>query len=243
MGRLLITSDWHGMLDEAKKLLEVAHYIPGVDELIVLGDWVDRGPSPIATVQFMMQLKKEGGHMVHPVMGNHESMFLELLDEIEKGEFDPTYFGQDRNGTEITYRQFNKLGRKELMELTEFMEFITKLPHIVYKEGLMFVHAGVNINKPLNKQSEYDVLHIYGIERRRFILSPVSKNTTIVFGHTPTDWNSYKIWYDPINKDKIGIDCGGVFGGNLALLSFVWKDGRFVPDEEFYVSCERKWGR
>jgi serine/threonine protein phosphatase 1 len=66
--------------------------------------------------------------------------------------------------------------------------------------------------------------------RDEFIFSPALKDYVIIFGHTPTcdmqSSNPMTIWHD---KDKIGIDCGSVFGkGQLGCL-------RLDDMKEFYV--------
>jgi HSP90 family molecular chaperone len=67
---------------------------------------------------------------------------------------------------------------------------------------------------------------------------PAYPERILVFGHMPT-WNLYSydknfkkqnasIWYDMVNQDKIGIDCGVGFGGRMAALE--------LPSyQEFYV--------
>ena len=72
-----------------------------------------------------------------------------------------------------------------------------------------------------------------------------SQNCTVIFGHTTTrDINielngTYiapnKIWFDTVNNDKIGIDCGASFpNGQLACL-------RLEDMKEFYVKNEDRF--
>lgn len=46
-GRLLVVGDIHGCRDELLELLEKANYTHGLDNLVLAGDLVDKGPYPI----------------------------------------------------------------------------------------------------------------------------------------------------------------------------------------------------
>jgi serine/threonine protein phosphatase 1 len=100
----------------------------------------------------------------------------------------------------------------------------------------VFVHAGANVQKPIQENTENETVWM----NESFPWCPAYPTKTIIFGHTPTwQFGNYnkitkqvkqnaKIWYDRVNKDKIAIDCGGCFGGRLAVLE--------LPSyREFYV--------
>jgi serine/threonine protein phosphatase 1 len=74
--RLLAISDPHGCLDILKRLLNKINYNPKEDKLIILGDYVDRGPNPMETLLFIEKLMDEGAIAL---IGNHDSMFLDLI--------------------------------------------------------------------------------------------------------------------------------------------------------------------
>ncbi|MFB4167274.1 metallophosphoesterase [Virgibacillus sp. JSM 102003] len=52
----LVISDIHGCLDEFEKLLQVIHYRPNHDQLILLGVYIDRGPKSKEVVQLIKKL-------------------------------------------------------------------------------------------------------------------------------------------------------------------------------------------
>jgi hypothetical protein len=61
----------------------------------------------------------------------------------------------------------------------------------------------------------------------------------VIFGHTPTVYlGCDSTIYHGLNR--IGVDCGAVYGGNLACLAIDMDDEE--KSAEYYVKCERKWG-
>lgn len=44
MERMLVISDIHGELEKFERLLEMARYDANLDQLLLLGDYIDRGP-------------------------------------------------------------------------------------------------------------------------------------------------------------------------------------------------------
>ena len=56
MRRTLVVSDIHGCVDEFKQLLNKVNFNAEEDQLVLLGDYVDRGPESRETVEFVMFL-------------------------------------------------------------------------------------------------------------------------------------------------------------------------------------------
>ena len=67
--------DIHG---ESEKLRELIASLPleAGDELIFLGDYVDRGPDPSGVIDTLLEL--EQSHPCVFLLGNHESMLLDF---------------------------------------------------------------------------------------------------------------------------------------------------------------------
>ena len=88
--------DIHGMRSELEKLVGSLPLLSD-DHLIFIGDYVDRGPDPRGTVDFLIELRKR--QKCTFLMGNHEAMFLSYL-----GWEAPCYFGGEaflKNGGQI----------------------------------------------------------------------------------------------------------------------------------------------
>ncbi len=75
--RLLAIGDIHGCLTAFETLL--AHLQPGQEDTIVaLGDYVDRGPDSKRVLDRLLQLA--GETRLIPLLGNHDSMFRDILN-------------------------------------------------------------------------------------------------------------------------------------------------------------------
>ncbi|MCB1227445.1 MAG: serine/threonine protein phosphatase [Verrucomicrobiales bacterium] len=78
MSRLLAIGDIHGCREELELLLETVD--PGkTDRLVTLGDYVDRGPDSKGVVDRLLALDDETQWI--PLLGNHDQMFLEFLED------------------------------------------------------------------------------------------------------------------------------------------------------------------
>ena len=76
-------------------------------------------------------------------------------------------------------------------------------------QDYVLIHAGINPEKGLYEQTEEECAWM----REYFFMSKGLDNKIIIFGHTPTCYSHqasgcFDVWYDPVFKDKIGIDGG-----------------------------------
>lgn len=238
--RVLATSDIHGQYDKFMQLLEKSKYNSEKDLLIVCGDMIDRGNQNLSTIYKCMELKKQGAIIL---FGNHEEFLLQAIDEmlyknieiLDINQLSKTslYWWIMHNGGEKTYQEISKLDKNELKRI---YEWCANLPSYAIVNDWIFVHAGVDSKKTIKENTRQDLIW----SRNEFIWCPAYKDKVVVFGHTPTynmqPYNTKdaipleksQIWHDKVYQDKIGIDCGGVYGGRLAMLE--------LPSmEEFYV--------
>jgi predicted MPP superfamily phosphohydrolase len=71
--RTISIGDVHGMRAELEQLLENVQYDPASDQLVLLGDLVDRGPEPVQVVALVKALADSAAAgMVKLILGNHE---------------------------------------------------------------------------------------------------------------------------------------------------------------------------
>lgn len=77
MSRILMISDIHGCVDPFNKLLDSISYIPSDDKLILLGDYVDRGPQSKETVERVRELVNN--YNVIALRGNHDQRLVDLM--------------------------------------------------------------------------------------------------------------------------------------------------------------------
>ncbi len=218
--RIFVIGDIHGCLHKLELLWDRIDPNPGRDQLVFLGDYIDRGEDSVGVLDYLLELRN-----VYPdtifLMGNHEKMFIDFLSGVDRALF--IY-----NGGESTLR--NYLGRMEnywssvegvsddeaLNHLVpeHHRTFLDEL-HLYYEtEDYIMVHAGLRGGTPLEDQSLEDLVWI----REEFIYSEEDFGKRIIFGHTP--------FVRPlVLPNKIGIDTGAVYGNNLTCL--------ILPDFEF----------
>lgn len=216
-------SDIHGCFDEFMEMLEKIKFSEK-DTLYVLGDVFDRGPEPIKTLKYIMKHKN-----IKMLLGNHEAMMMDALEIGLKSDKELWL----QNGGFSTLADLHDLKEEEIKEI---LTFLHSLPLYFIVNNMLLVHAGINsfkvdpkktLEENLKKQTAEDLLWV----RRNFIVWPTGLKNKVIFGHTPISimrTGKAFIWFDEKDEDKIGIDCGLVFGGKLGCLNL---DNM----EEYYV--------
>jgi serine/threonine protein phosphatase 1 len=201
--RIFAIGDIHGCNDKLNQLLERIKPDPLADTLVFIGDYLDRGPDPGEVIDTLLDLKKTFPNVIC-LQGNHEAMFLNYYLE---GKDKELYFA---NGGGITLFSYGitidgaRMGRG-IPE--EHLCFLASLPLYYETEEYLFVHAGLRPGILLSRQSPEDLLWI----RDEFIDSDCDFGKTVVFGHTA-------LCEPLIEKNKIGIDTGAVYGGCLTCI-------------------------
>lgn len=219
--RILVVSDIHGQCDRFANLLDVAKYNPVEDQLVVLGDLVDRGNQNFETLCLAAYLQSEGAIIIK---GNHDNLCEDSIMELLNNKFGLAITNHIACGGPNTFEELKLLPEKDLLQIYNFLH---KLPLYYTIDNYIFVHAGVNPKVPLELNDSGTLLWA----RNEFVYSPAYKGKIVVFGHTVTYTISHSIlqrqtiylddisiWVDKKNGDKIGIDCGGIFGGRQACL-------------------------
>ncbi|WP_172370984.1 metallophosphoesterase family protein [Sporosarcina jiandibaonis] len=221
MKRILAISDIHGEIELFERLLSDVNYDSSHDQLILLGDYVDRGPNSKKVLDKVIELESEGAFVLK---GNHEDMMIKALTTDEER---PWKNWVNRNGGRTTLEsygftpsEFLVPDEKEFIKpklrcvtLARHLDFIQNLEHYIELEEYIFVHAGVRPNLALEETDPYTLMWI-----REEFYSTYSGQKTIVFGHTPTKHlhGKHSIFFG--NNRIIGIDGGAVFGGQLNCL-------------------------
>lgn len=221
MYRILCISDIHGQNSKLIHLLNLVNYNPYKDQLILLGDYTDRGNENVETLKTIMNLKKNGAIIL---MGNHDELAMYSICDILNGKTENLKLHINCEG-QNTFNEFIKLETKQLIE---FLNFYKSLDLNCRIDNYLFVHAGVDFSKPLIENDSSDLLWI----RKEFIHYRGKKhedynNLKIVFGHTTTlSLNRTDKIYKVGNL--IGIDCGSIYGGKLLCYDILNK-------KEYYV--------
>lgn len=80
--RLFAIGDIHGCFDSFQKLIENVIDIKPNDTIVLLDDYIDRGSQSKEIVDYIIDLQNKGFNLI-PLIGNHESMLLDTLDNDE----------------------------------------------------------------------------------------------------------------------------------------------------------------
>jgi len=202
MKTIYAIGDIHGQLEMLTALINKINPQP-TDILIFLGDYIDRGLDPKGVIDYLLELAKTQECIF--LKGNHEDMMLQSLAG------DSRYHEMwIQNGGDKTISSYGS--ESEILLLHG--NFFKNLKLYYETDKYIFVHAGINQSKPLNQQSELDLLWI----RDEFIDKPAGIDKKIIFGHTH--------YSEPlVMPDKIGIDTSAAWGGPLTAI--------LLPDEKF----------
>ena len=207
-GSLYVIGDIHGCLTPLQRLLD--KIAPNSDdELVFIGDYIDRGPQSREVVEFARGLPGPPTFLI----GNHEKMLLDYLD----GKHRSLYLV---NGGEETLRSY---GEPPVIPEPHLAFFKNLRPYYDTPDFLI-VHAGIRPMVPLDQQTLNDLVWI----RHEFFQFVGRYEKPVVFGHTP-------MREVLMREDRIGIDTGCVYGGKLTCLRLpdrkviqVWGHGRWI---------------
>jgi serine/threonine protein phosphatase 1 len=209
--RRFAIGDIHGCLDKLEDLL--GKIKPSAnDTLIFLGDYIDRGSASKEVVDLLIELAADVPCIF--LRGNHEDMFLEFLVD---GANRLTYFYNGGGMTLDSYAGHKPYQGPENLLPEEHKAFFENLQWYYEDDECVYVHAGLYPGVPLSQQKNRDLIWI----RDEFIFSLTGLDKKVIFGHTP--------FKSPLIKpDKIGIDTGAVYGGELTAVK--------IPEMEFIQS-------
>lgn len=223
--RTLVISDIHGELDLLEELLIEVGYDPKVDQLILLGDYIDRGPDSKGVLEKVIALKKEGAIVLR---GNHEEMMVKALTTDEEKAWK---HWTDRNGGKQTLESYgfsedvfivkdDDFVKPTLQSstLNEHLQFIQSLDYYFEWDDTIFVHAGVHPSKPIDETDPHELVWIRDVFHNGYC-----GEKTVIFGHTPTknlhnDKCNNGVYYG--ENRIIGIDGAAVYGGQLNCLQY-----------------------
>ena len=234
-----VMSDLHGCHALFQQMLEKIQF-SDEDDLYILGDFIDRGDTPIPLLLDCMERSN-----VYPLVGNHEAIMLQCVAGLpaEANAENVTEFYTDagyavysawmQNGGAVTLNQFLALPPETRAELLAYLHEFRVYDELTMPDGRQFImtHSGIEdfeTERPLSDYSLDALINARPQQSDRFF-----EDKMLIFGHTPT--LTYPQMHGKaevlITDTYINIDCGAVFheaGGKLACL-------RLDDMEVFYV--------
>ena len=232
---IYVMSDIHGQYDAYIKMLEKINFSEE-DDLIILGDILDRGPKPIAIILDIMKRPN-----VTVLAGNHEVMACEcfglLLQDITCESV--ASFNEDMiekvsnwflNGGRTTTDELHKYDKQTKRKIVEFIADFELYDEVeINGKTYILVHAGLGHFAPDKQLWEYELDEL--VWERPDYEEAYFDDKFVITGHTPTMHieGNPRPGYIYQKNNHIAIDCGCCFsGGRLACL-------RLDDMEEFYV--------
>lgn len=202
------------------------------DRLILIGDYVDRGPASKEVVERVMELVSDHGAVA--LRGNHDQRLVDLVtgDNAtvkvkfrDHGGLQTLQSYIQFAGTEITDEVILQAQETIGLEYGHHIDFLSRLPLYYEDNAHIYVHAGLNPKYPNWKdQPAHDFMYI----KSEFYSKPTNVGKKVVFGHSRTEELHQKpdIWF---SGDKIGIDGGCAYGMQLNAL-IVEQDGSYLTE-------------
>lgn len=215
MHTIYAMSDIHGMSMAFQRRLDgldMDEFRHGSARLILLGDYINRGPDSLAVLEKVYELQKDLGDNMTVLMGNHDKWFLDYLqghnpqwlNDLKATDFIKEFLSDENMGS------FNMLTARHQYHLThdivrrsfeayngELYAWMKSLPLYYETEHQIYVHAGVD--------EEAEDWWPYGTSEEMFIEKyPPSKGSfymDIIAGHVSTSTASgrednHDIFYD-----------------------------------------------
>lgn len=210
--------DVHGCYDELiglEKLICADETPSRFKKLIVmLGDYIDRGPKSAQVVAHLMKSPPAGFKRLC-LLGNHEDALLNFVEGSLPYE-QWLHFGADKTlqsyGLDLQYLEMicsdkNRLSRM-LADLipSDHIRFLSSLPIIAASQSVVFAHAGIRPGVRLGMQCSRDLLYI----RKELFRHTEDLDHLVVHGHTPVDT------VDLPSRYRINVDTGAFATGRLS---------------------------
>ncbi|MFM5916238.1 MAG: metallophosphoesterase family protein [Novosphingobium sp.] len=229
--RIYAVGDVHGRLDLFEAIsaaIEADDAARGAatTSVILLGDLIDRGPESagvIAAARAWQQRRK-----VRILLGNHEEL---LLKSFESDSVLRNFLRWGGRETVLSYvADPSEYHRAELADTRLLMErsipaadlnFIRSFEDSIVAGDYLFVHAGVDPEKPLDAQQVSDLRWI----REPFLSYGGDLGAVVVHGHTITD-------RPQVRQNRIGIDTGAYNSGSLTAIGLEGSTRWFIEVTE-----------
>ena len=207
-GRLLAIGDIHGCRKALKKLLKLV--APERDDtVIMLGDYVDRGPRSKGVIDYLLNWKWDAKLIT--LKGNHEM----IMEQATESKMHLEYWGEVGGAETLA-----SYGGKLKMIPDEHWEFIEKAEPFYETENFIFVHGGI---APYDKPEDQPLEDLAWLRFREAKAHFSGK--TVICGHTVQRKGL------PVDKGhSICIDTAACRGGWLTCLDA--RAGRFWQTSE-----------
>ena len=228
--RLYAIGDVHGRLDALDVLLAALRADMARDDLhpvlIMLGDYVDRGPASRGVIERLLELERDPRLEAAFIRGNHDDTMMRFASEPSVGQswcgfggaetlqsygVTAPALGDDADAWEVAREAFAARLPREHLRFLQALQ-----PYVEYGD-YFFTHAGARPGVELEDQDPHDLMWI----RDEFLRGSATFAKAIVHGHTPEE--------DAFVSDRrIGVDTGAYATGKLTAVVLEGVDRRLI---------------
>jgi len=232
MGRLIAIGDIHGHSDMLADLLDQLQP-QAEDQLVFLGDYIDRGPESPAVLDRLIAFQQEHPQTVF-LRGNHEQMLLDAVAAAERKKNGKQNFFEDflalhGDGQSAPVFYFVSCGGHEtlaayhlaehdydpcdvLLSLpSEHLDFLQQTRFYHLQDKFMFVHAGVD-PKDITGKKQNNRAFLW--QRKPLWRTAKHWDKVVVHGHTP-------VAVPYFHALEINLDTGAGYGAYLSACDVV----------------------
>jgi len=170
--RTLAIGDIHGCLNSLKALTALVRLSPD-DRLVLLGDYVDRGPDSRGVIDWILDARRS--MEVIALRGNHEAMMLDSRSDVTKSQLWSTYGGLE------TLASYNAGFVEDWVSAVpnSHWAFLEQTHYYFETEKNIFVHGMVNAERNMPEQDPYLMLWA-----KCFGMKPHQSGKPVICGHT-----------------------------------------------------------
>ena len=225
-----IVGDIHGRYDLLQALLGKIVQDAAIRELqsgrvIYLGDYVDRGDQSAQVLGLLFELCQDDPELHTCMMGNHEAMMLQFLDDpVEKGARWIRFGGlQTLASFGIGHGINDRSKGGELLDVSRQLraalpagmeDWLRAMPTLIDTGGnLICVHAGLDPSAPLDQQTTRTRLWGHG----DFMTQARTDGVWVAHGHTVVDRAG-------LENGRVQTDTGAYATGTLSAVGVLGAD-------------------
>ena len=180
--RTLAFGDIHGCHTALQTLLDYVKPAPR-DQLVFLGDYIDRGPNAKGVIQWMLDRGCDD-HLIC-LRGNHEVMMLEARNDPLRYRFWSSFGGIE---TLLSYVDQPCDDWPQSIPASHW-EFLERTKNWYETETHIFVHASVKHDVAMEDQNERDLFW-----ERCTGMDPHESGKKVICGHTPQAFQKPEVY-------------------------------------------------
>ncbi len=220
--RIIAIGDIHGCLHPLKKLIKQIEP-EADDQLVFLGDMIDRGKHSKEVIDYLIKLSSR--YSCHFIMGNHEQLYLDYLKNHNRDQW-------LHNGGHATLKSYKSDDGRDLPE--KHLHLLQHCHYFLETEHYFFAHGGLDPELSIKDNLRYYKPEEFCWQRVHMQSSFLEHNNykwekTVVCAHTALPL--------PVMLEKlIAIDTGCVYTDNPLL---GWLTAVILP-ERLLVQIENR---